>query len=121
MAQVREEGGLLRPPGDRRVAGMRREWERGHQRAEGWHGDAAGSVAFAGQHGGVRGNPVPAFFPQELALQQAARGTVSCDVGTTMKAGGAGQHGCMAEQTPHFPSFSIKPSLVQAEAATGRL
>lgn len=115
MAQVREEGVLLRPPGDRR------EWERGHQRAEGWHGDAVGSVAFTGQHGGDQGNPVPAFFPQELALQQAARGTVSCDVGTTVKPGGAGQHGCMAEQTPHFSSFSIKTSLVQAQAATGRV
>lgn len=40
--------------------------------------------------GGDRGNPVPAFFPQELALQEAARGTVLCDVGTTIKVRGYG-------------------------------
>lgn len=46
-------------------------------------------------------DPCPSCFPVAFALQEAAGGVVSCDVGATVKAHGY-RAGCMVEQTTDF-------------------
>lgn len=84
----------------------------------------AGMVMHCGFHRTVwrgPGDPSPSCFPTvAFALQEAAGGVVSCDVGTTLKVHGY-RAGCMAERTTHFfPSSDSwnmalhKQSLVRA-------
>lgn len=65
----------------------------------GWHGDA---LRLSQDSVKGTGDPSPSCFPTvAFALQEAAGGVVSCDVGTTLKVHGY-RAGCMAERTTHF-------------------